>query len=154
MGTTTSTRGPIPDRRVAAVAAFYETLAPHTLATLEAVYAPDARFIDPFNDASGHAAIRGVFEHMFETVDQPRFEVTDALAQGNRAFLLWDFHFKRRARAQEHRIHGTSFLRFGEDGRIALHRDYWDPARELYETAPVLGGVLRWLRRRMSATKG
>ena len=35
-----------------------------------------------------------------------------------------------------------------DDGRIRLHRDYWDAAEELYEKLPVLGHLMRWLRRR------
>jgi hypothetical protein len=39
-------------------------------------------------------------------------------------------------------------LRFAPDGRIAMHRDYWDAAEELYEKLPLLGGLMRWLKRR------
>lgn len=28
-----------------------------------------------------------------------------------------------------------------------MHRDYWDAAEELYEKLPVLGDLMRWLRR-------
>jgi hypothetical protein len=33
-------------------------------------------------------------------------------------------------------------------GLIVLHRDYWDAAEELYEKLPVVGALMRWLRRR------
>ena len=29
-----------------------------------------------------------------------------------------------------------------------MHRDYWDAAEELYEKLPILGGLMRWLKRR------
>jgi hypothetical protein len=31
---------------------------------------------------------------------------------------------------------------------VSLHRDYWDAAEELYEKLPVVGSVMRWLKRR------
>jgi hypothetical protein len=31
------------------------------------------------------------------------------------------------------------------------HRDYWDVAEELYEKVPVLGGLLRTIKRRLRA---
>jgi hypothetical protein len=31
---------------------------------------------------------------------------------------------------------------------VALHRDYWDAAEELYEKLPWVGGVMRWLKQR------
>ena len=49
----------------------------------------------------------------------------------------------------ERRIHGSSHLRFAHDGRVAYHRDYWDAAEELYETLPLLGSLLRWIKRRL-----
>jgi steroid delta-isomerase len=48
-------------------------------------------------------------------------------------------------------VHGATHLRFAPDGRIALHRDYWDAAEELYEKLPLVGALMRWLRSRASA---
>lgn len=142
---------PASDPRARNVVAFYETLAPATLARLRLVYAEDARFIDPFNDVSGVAAIQRVFEHMFATLDAPRFEVTQTVCEGVHCLMLWNFRFRRKGRGDWTLVHGSTYLRFAPDGRIAWHRDYWDPARELYESVPVLGALMRWLRRRLSA---
>ena len=135
----------------AKVIAFYEALTAEALKLLEAVYADDARFIDPFNDVSGVAAIRRVFEHMFETLDAPRFQIVLTVTEGYHCFLLWNFRFRRKGRANASLIHGSTHVRFAADGRIAWHRDYWDPAREVYESVPLLGALMRWLRRRLSA---
>ena len=32
-----------------------------------------------------------------------------------------------------------------------VHRDYWDAAEELYEKLPLLGALMRWLKRRVNA---
>lgn len=146
-----STPTSAPDPRTVKVAAYFETLTPGALAQLDSIYAEDARFIDPFNDVARHAGIRRVFEHMFATLDAPRFDVVGAVTDGDQCFLLWNFSFRRKGRSGAAVIHGASHLRFAADGRIAWHRDYWDPARELYEGLPVLGAVMRWLRRRLSA---
>ncbi|NBU45056.1 MAG: nuclear transport factor 2 family protein, partial [Betaproteobacteria bacterium] len=31
-----------------------------------------------------------------------------------------------------------------------LHRDYWDAAEELYEKFPLVGHMMRWLKRRVN----
>ena len=127
---------------------FYETMSVASLPQLCAIYASDACFKDPFNDVRGHAAILGIFEHMFVQVDQPRFRVTSQVAQGREAFLAWDFEFRmQRFPAVTQCIRGASHLRFGADGRVLAHRDYWDAAEELYEKLPVLGALMRWLKR-------
>ncbi len=138
------------DPRLARLAMFYESLTPESLDQLGELYSPSARFIDPFNDVTGLAALRQVFAHMFETLEAPRFVVLEALASEHSGFLLWTFHF-RRSGGHEHQILGTTHLRFDETGRVLLHHDHWDAARQLYETLPVLGALLRWLRRRLSA---
>ena len=134
--------------------AFYEQLSPTHLAALDTYYAPDARFKDPFNDVRGVPAIAQIFAHMFATLDEPRFTVTQHIAQGDQAFLGWEFRFRmRRWRPQVVQcIHGATLVRFDAQGRVTLHRDYWDAAEELYEKFPVLGGLMRWLRKSASAT--
>ena len=48
-------------------------------------------------------------------------------------------------------VRGVTHLRFDADGRVVLHRDYWDAAEELYEKLLLIGAPPSWLRRRMSA---
>ena len=135
-----------PARRLAH---FYETLTLDSLAALDALYAPDARFKDPFNEVAGTTAIRRIFEHMFATTDAPRFVVTEAIEQGGQAMLGWEFRFALRGRALT--VRGVTHLRFDADGRVALHRDYWDAAEELYEKLPAIGCLMRGLRRMIAA---
>jgi steroid Delta-isomerase len=45
-------------------------------------------------------------------------------------------------------IRGASQLCLAADGRIRVHRDYWDVAEELYEKLPVVGALMRWLKRK------
>lgn len=135
------------DPRVQRVVALFETLEPGDVARLGELYAPGARFRDPFNDVQGLAAVQRVFRHMFEALDMPRFEVREALVDGERAFLTWDFLFRLRGSDTGHRIHGGTLLRFDAQGRVREHLDYWDAA-DLYEKIPGLGVAMRWLRRR------
>jgi steroid Delta-isomerase len=137
------------DGAVPRIVQFFEGLAPADLARLGEIYTDDARFKDPFNEVRGVPAIRGVFEHMFASLDAPRFVVREVIVQGPQCFLTWDFVFRmRRFNKGEQIIRGGSHLQLGPDGRITLHRDYWDAAEELYEKLPVLGGLMRWLKRR------
>jgi hypothetical protein len=140
------------DPRSQLVIDFFETLTADSLVRLGTIYAPTAQFKDPFNDVVGTEKIALVFRHMFATLHQPRFEVTSAVSQGQNAFLVWDFHFSRGKGQAMMKIHGASRLLYGDDGRIAVHRDYWDPAEELFAKLPLVGGLVRWVRRRCSAT--
>ncbi len=100
-------------------------------------YADDARFKDPFKDVQGLTEIQVIFQHMFDSLAQPRFVVTSRLVQGNQCFLVWDFmfRFKTMQTDVEQCIHGGSHLVFAltaqGECRIQSHRDYWDAAEEL-----------------------
>jgi len=143
---------PTTDHRAATerIVHWFETLSPESLATINGCYTDDATFKDPFNEVRGVPAIQGIFRHMFQALDEPRFIVTGRLNDGNQCFLIWEFRFrfKRFATTTPQTVRGGSHLVLADDGRIRLHRDYWDAAEELYEKLPVLGHLMRWLRRR------
>lgn len=142
------------DPRVARVITLFEHLGPQDVQRLGEFYADDAQFKDPFNAVQGVAAIQRIFGHMFVALEAPRFVIRDVIVQGDQCFLTWDFCFRmRRWRAGEQRILGGSHLLLAPDGRIAVHRDYWDAAEELYEKLPLLGALMRWLKRRAGAQR-
>ena len=131
---------------------FFETLTPHSVSRCGDFYTPHARFKDPFKDVQGLAAIEAIYAHMFTALDAPRFKVISRVAGDSQCFLTWDFHFrfKNYATGTDQSIHGGSHLQLDSDGRITLHRDYWDAAEELYEKLPVVGGLTRWLKKTLS----
>jgi steroid delta-isomerase len=136
------------DPRLEQLIRFFEQIDPSNVSQLSQVYTPDAFFKDPFNEVSGIDAITHIFRHMFDQVDSPRFIVTNSVMQGEQAFLTWDFLFRmKRFSAQEHCIRGATHVRFAVDGRVNFHRDYWDAAEELYEKLPLLGSLMRALKR-------
>ena len=137
------------DPAVQRIVTLFEQLSPQDLPRLAEIYTTDAHFKDPFNAVQGVAAIERVFEHMFSSLEAPRFVIRDVVVQGRQCFLSWDFMFRmKRFNRDEQVIHGGSHLRLAADGRITEHRDYWDAAEELYEKLPVLGALMRWLKQR------
>ena len=140
------------DPQVQRLIEVFERLAPADLPRLNAVYTADARFKDPFNEVQGVTAVAGIFEHMFRTLDAPRFVIRDVIVQDRQVFLSWDFLFRmRRFNRAEQCIRGASHLRLAADGRISEHRDYWDAAEELYEKLPLVGGLMRWLKKKAAS---
>lgn len=129
---------------------FFETLTPASLQRLDDFYSPRAYFKDPFNEVRGLVELRRVFDHMYQTLEQPRFVVTERIVDGAQCFLTWDFEFrfKNFDRARLQTVRGASHLKFGADGRVYFHRDYWDAAEELYEKLPLVRGLMRWLKKR------
>ncbi|MBX9960773.1 MAG: nuclear transport factor 2 family protein [Burkholderiaceae bacterium] len=135
------------------IVVFFETLAPESVQRFSQFYTEDAYFKDPFNEVRGIAPIQSIFAHMYTALHEPRFVVTGRIVEGDQVFLSWDFHFRFRnfKSTQPQIIRGATHLRLAADGRIRSHRDYWDAAEELYEKLPLVGGLMRWLKKRANS---
>ncbi len=131
--------------RVDALAEWYVTLTRQSVRHIGQFYAPEVHFKDPFNDIRGIAAMIVVYEHMFDTTDDPHFIIHDRIVTDHQAFLTWVFEFE--LKGKHYSIAGGTHLKFNDEGLVVLHRDYWDAAEELFQKLPVIGGLIRWLRR-------
>jgi limonene-1,2-epoxide hydrolase len=128
---------------------WYEQLTPDRLSEIDYFYQEEAAFRDPFNDVSGQRAIEAIFRHMFETTENPRFEIIDHQTTDHITWLSWIF--KCRLKGRRIVIDGASRLIFGKDGRVTEHRDYWD-ATDLFVPLPLLGTMVHHLKQRLSVS--
>ncbi len=137
--------------RLNQLASYFESISEATLPQLRTYYAPDAYFKDPFNEVREVALIEHIFAEMYVSLHDPRFVVHSKVEQGNEAFLTWDFNFRIKKYKPDvtQTIRGSSHLRFDEHDRVCYHRDYWDAAEELYEKLPLIGALMRFLKRRV-----
>lgn len=130
---------------------FYSQLQLDSLKKITSIYAPDAQFKDPFQDVFGVSAIAQIYTKMFDNLENPRFEITQSIAQQNQAFLIWDFYFSwpskyKRILSGLHKIHGATHFIFNEEGQVIQHRDYWDSNEELFEKIPVIRYFIKKLK--------
>lgn len=125
---------------------WYSTMSPGSVMQAVNFYHVNARFKDPFNEVHGVNLIMRIFNHMFAATEAPRFVMMDQIVQGDQAFVTWTFEF--RLKGKHYSVVGGSHLKFDEEGLVIDHRDYWDAAEELFQKLPVIGGPIRWLRRK------
>lgn len=138
------------DPRVLRIVDFFETLQPASVQRMDELYTSDAYFKDPFNEVRGLEDVKRIFNHMYIALHEPRFVVTNTVTQGDQCFIVWDFkfRFKRFDTVTVQTVRGCSHLQLASEGHIAIHRDYWDAAEELYEKLPYVGALMRWLKKR------
>ncbi len=126
---------------------FFENVSLQSVSVIAELYDANAHFKDPFNEVKGQQAIMKIFQHMFKQVGSPRFVISQTIQQDADAFIVWDFEFHMKGNTTPQCIHGSSHIRFNSEGKVIYHRDYWDAAEELYEKIPVLGNLMRFLKR-------
>ncbi len=127
---------------------YLETLTPASLDRLSDYVAPDVRFADPFNDVRGIDGMTRVFRHMFDNLGEVRFAVRHCVSDGRTCLMAW--RFESRLRGEPWAFDGVSVVRFDDGGKVIEHIDHWDAARDFYERLPLVGGLLRALRRRVA----
>ncbi|MCP1335721.1 nuclear transport factor 2 family protein [Futiania mangrovi] len=134
--------------KLGAYARLFETLSPETLGTLDTLCAPDIHFTDPFNDVRGVEAYKRILAHMFEDTENPRFEVLDQALTARAGYIRWVFRF--RALGRDWEIPGMSEVEIDAGGRIVRHLDHWDSGAEFYAKLPLIGPLVRVVRRRLA----
>jgi steroid Delta-isomerase len=139
------------DARIAKLIDFYHLLTPEAVARMGDFYTHDAYFKDPFNEVNSLDDIQRIFRHMFISLSDVKFNVTETVAQDAGVVLIWDFTFriKKFKPDIQQRIRGVSHIRFNAEGKVNYHRDYWDAAEELYEKLPLVGRLMRFLKKRV-----
>ena len=128
----------------------FEGLSLDTVDHLIDLYSTDAIFKDPFNEVTGQHDIKKIFVHMFEQVDQPKFIVLAEISNSYQACLTWEFRFRFKNESHQQVIRGCSWLTISHN-LITEHRDYWDAAEELYEKLPLIGSLMRFLKKKLRA---
>ena len=127
----------------------FESLSLESVDQLTNLYATHALFKDPFNQVIGRDAIKQIFVHMFSQVNNPRFVINSVLEDGRHASLTWNFRFQFKSSPQQSEIiRGCTWFTFNDHDLITEHRDYWDAAEELYEKLPLIGSLMKWLKKR------
>lgn len=138
------------DTALDAFCAFFNKLDNTCTEKLYEVYTDNIMFSDPLHSIEGREALEAYFANMYANVSECRFQYHHRQRQGETAFVTWTMHFAhpRLAAGKVISVDGCSYLTFEDDGRVSRHRDYFDAGAMLYENVPVLGGLIRLLKRR------
>ena len=111
-----------------------------------AVYDEAVHFQDPTQEKSGIDAYIVAQEGLMKHCDDVFLEPGAVALSGDAAFVEWTMGLK--IKGIEFVYPGTTRLRFGADGMIVEHRDYFDFVGPTFAPVPVVGGFVRWLYRR------
>lgn len=133
--------------------ATYQRLNRDNLDLLGGIYSDDIRFSDPAHSLKGLSALRDYFAELYANVDQITFDFSPPRISDDQVFVQWVMRFRhpRLNRGGEIEVPGISCLHFAENGLVDEHRDYFDLGLLLYEQLPLLGPLVRIVKRRFSA---
>ena len=129
----------------------YQNLNSDNLSKLADIYHPDVQFIDPLHQIHGLTDLTIYFEHLYANLISSEFVLTNQLEQQQQAAIYWQMHLRHKKINSGNTItvEGHSLLR-RQDDRVIYHRDYFDIGSMIYEHLPVLGGIVKLIKRKAS----
>lgn len=116
--------------------------------SLKALYHSDVLFQDPFVCIEGLESLDTYLAGAYSNVIHCRFDYGQPVVNGDRIALPWIMHLKHKKlrSGKSLEVEGISQLQF--DGqKVVYHRDFFDAGQLLYENVPLVGRIIRWLKR-------
>lgn len=112
------------------------------------VYAPEAYLNDTLVGIDGADRIQAYFSHTMQDTRVLNVRFLDRAWTGIDCFVRWEMRVEHDALAGGEPVlsYGMTQFRFDREGRVLLHKDFWDSGTGLYEQLPVLGRVLGRIR--------
>ena len=129
---------------------FYQKLDASSVTALADVYANDVIFVDPVKQHQGLPALTAYFANLLENTENCVFDIKTVVTNDSATFVTWVMHFQHPKLASNNAISvsGVTELHI-ENDKVNYHRDYYDMGEMIYEHVPVLGGVVKWIKRRL-----
>lgn len=131
---------------------YYTDMDSEPLSGLADIYHPDAVLTDPFGQHQGLADIQRYFGQLLTSVRHCHFTVEPPLVQDQQFAVSWvmDFSHPRLSGGQTLLLPGCSMVQI-QDQLIIRQRDYYDAGEMLYEHLPLLGWVIRSVKKRLAS---
>ena len=112
---------------------------------------PSVRFIDPFSDFSGSDLLVKLLQKSKDDVRNPSFRILHAwmVEPDRKALIKWHFTGEV-AIIGLLDVTGMSEIDLDNDGLVCRHQDYWDAGLDVYARIPVLGALIKRIRKKLT----
>jgi len=129
---------------------FYNTLGIDNVQETRDIFTQNVVFIDPFVEIRGVDNLVQHFSGQYANLDSCSFDYGDEFMDSDKASLCWSMRMCHPSLANNKEIVIEGMTLFGFDGnRVSMQRDYYDAGAMLYEHVPLIGGVIRKIRKRL-----
>jgi hypothetical protein len=96
----------------------------------------------------GVEAIKSYLLKAAQDVDELRIEFLNIAKADRDYYIRWKMTIRSEALSSGDPLvsYGITQFRFDNQGRVLVHRDFWDASTGLYEHLPVVGGLMQRVR--------
>ena len=129
----------------------FEELSMEQLEGIEDFISNNIQFKDPFNELSGLDDFRRLLVKTLNDVKDPKFTVIHRAWSKDILFLRWSFQGEIKG-LNHWNVEGMSEILFDEQGLVCQHIDHWDASEQFYAKLPLIGTIIRLIRRQLQAS--
>lgn len=115
---------------------------------LDDIYADHIVFQDPIHEIRGIQNLKAYFAKLNDNLIEGSFQFTEESVVNNKAYLCWEMNVQLKRPKKSITASGISVLTLEE--KIIHQRDYFDAGEMFYENVPLLGGIIRSLKKKIS----
>lgn len=130
----------------------YQKLSTDNLDLLDLIYHQDITFIDPIHQLSGFDNLKAYFIGLYQNLSACEFIIDDVIYSDDKAAIYWTMIYKHSKLNSGNAVtvFGNSHIKGLED-KVIYHRDYLDAGAMLYEQIPLLGKVVKFIKRKATS---
>ena len=130
---------------------FYQQLDNNSAKQLCNIYSEEITLVDPVSTHKGLPALERYFTSLLSNTRTCNFIIQELDQQEDTAFVSWRMSFAHPKLKAGKRIEvdGISRLLI-KDNKIVFQRDYYDLGNMLYEHLPIIGSLVRYLKRKLA----
>ena len=134
----------------------YKDLASIELNDLDSVYHENIVFHDPVTKHEGLLDVKEYFANLLQNATSCKFTIHQILNCASSSeeidhVVLWTMESESKVikKGQTLRLDGTTMLKI-QDDHIIYHKDYYDLGQMVYEHIPVLGFIIKSIKKRLA----
>jgi len=129
----------------------YQGLDKNNLGQLGVVYDDNINFIDALHNLKGLDQLSAYFSHLYAHLLYCNFTIEEVIKEEGKASIIWTMQYAHPKinKGKPILVNGCSHLKFNE--KIYYHRDFLDMGQMLYEQLPLLGGLIRVVKKRVAS---
>lgn len=131
----------------------FNTLRADNLHILDNFYHPELTFTDPVGSLTGLKAMKDYYRTMYENVQDIKFHFHHMVEEDNNIMVTWTMDLRADGLngGEMVKVAGVSHVVFDERTNLVIsHRDYFDMGEFVYETVPILGSIIRYIKKKLS----
>ena len=143
---------PAEQAAIARLQAFFTDMtADSALAQVADVYAPNAYLNDTVVGIFGADVIGDYFAHAAAQADVFNVVFLDVARGDVDYYIRWQMTVRADALSGGEPVvsYGTTQFRFDQQGRVLVHKDFWDAATGVYEHLPYVGSFVAYIHRKL-----